>query len=41
LLAEEAAKQWTANFNPRRIEAADFVGLYEAAFNRRSDGDLV
>jgi alcohol dehydrogenase len=40
-LAEEAAKQWTANFNPRRIEAADFVGLYEAAFNRRSDGDLV
>ncbi len=41
LLAEEAAKQWTANFNPRRIEVADFVGLYEAAFNRRSDGDLV
>ena len=41
LLAEEAAKQWTANFNPRRIEVADFAGLYEAAFNRRSDGDLV
>lgn len=41
LLAEEAAKQWTANFNPRRIEVADFVGLYEAAFNRRSDGDMV
>ncbi len=41
LLAEEAAKQWTANFNPRRIGPADFVGLYEAAFNRRSDGDLV
>ncbi len=41
LLAEEAAKQWTAGFNPRRIEVADFVGLYEAAFNRRSDGDLV
>jgi len=41
LLAEEAAKQWTANFNPRRIEVSDFVGLYEAAFNRRSDGDLV
>lgn len=41
LLAEEAAKQWTASFNPRRIEVADFVGLYEAAFNRRSDGDLV
>ena len=41
LLAEEAAQQWTAGFNPRRIEVADFVGLYEAAFNRRSDGDLV
>ncbi|MEN9575845.1 MAG: hypothetical protein RL514_3700 [Verrucomicrobiota bacterium] len=41
LLAEEAAKQWTANFNPRRVEVADFVGLYESAFNRRSDGDLV
>ena len=40
-LAEDASKQWTANFNPRRCEAADFVGLYEAAFNRRSDGDLV
>jgi alcohol dehydrogenase len=41
LLAEEAAKQWTAKFNPRPLEVADFVGLYEAAFNRRSDGDLV
>jgi alcohol dehydrogenase len=41
MLAEEAAKQWTASFNPRQIEVADFVGLYEAAFNRRSDGDLV
>ena len=41
LLAEEAAKQWTAKFNPRPLEAADFVGLYESAFNRRSDGDLV
>ncbi len=41
LLAEEAAKQWTANFNPRRLAVADFVGLYEAAFNRRSDGDMV
>lgn len=27
-LAEEAAKQWTANFNPRPINAADFVRLY-------------
>ncbi|MBI3876101.1 MAG: iron-containing alcohol dehydrogenase [Verrucomicrobia bacterium] len=41
LLAEEAAKQWTVNFNPCRCEVADFAGLYEAAFNRRSDGDLV
>ncbi|MFA6545823.1 MAG: iron-containing alcohol dehydrogenase [Limisphaerales bacterium] len=40
-LAEDASKQWTANFNPRRCEAADFAGLYEAAFNRRSDGDQV
>lgn len=28
-LAEEAAKQWTANFNPRAIGADDFVQLYE------------
>jgi alcohol dehydrogenase len=31
-LAEEAAKQWTATFNPRPITAKDFIGLYEAAF---------
>ena len=31
-LAEEAAKQWTANFNPRPVSAKDFIGLYEAAF---------
>jgi alcohol dehydrogenase len=31
-LATEAAKQWTANFNPRQITEADFVRLYEAAF---------
>lgn len=31
-LAEEAAKQWTAGFNPRPVTAADFVRLYEAAF---------
>jgi alcohol dehydrogenase len=39
LLAEEAAKQWTATFNPRAITVADFVGLYEAAFAPRGDGD--
>ena len=38
-LAAEAAKQWTATFNPRDISEADFVGLYEAAFERRGDGD--
>ena len=40
-LAEEASRQWTATFNPRAITVADFITLYEAAFDRRSDGDLV
>jgi len=31
-LAAEAAKQWTAGFNPRRVTEADFARLYEAAF---------
>ena len=31
-LAEEAARQWTANFNPRPVAAAEFRCLYEAAF---------
>jgi alcohol dehydrogenase len=31
VLAQGAAKQWTANFNPRDITASDFVKLYEAA----------
>ena len=30
-LAAEAAKQWTAGFNPRPITAADLAALYEAA----------
>ena len=30
-LAAEAAKQWTAAFNPRPVAKADFVKLYEAA----------
>jgi alcohol dehydrogenase len=30
-LAASAAKQWTAQFNPRDIAEADFVQLYEAA----------
>ena len=32
-LAEEAAKQWTATFNPRSVTKEDFVRLYEAAFD--------
>ena len=31
-LSEEAAKQWTATFNPRPITSRDFAQLYEAAF---------
>ena len=31
-LAAEAARQWTASFNPRPLIAADFIQLYEAAF---------
>ena len=30
-LAEEAAAQWTAQFNPRTITAADFEAIYAAA----------
>lgn len=39
-LAEEAAKQWTANFNPRKITAREFIQLYEAAFEPRGNGDF-
>ena len=35
MLAAEAARQWTAGFNPRSVKADDFVGLYEAAFEPR------
>jgi alcohol dehydrogenase len=31
VLAEEAARQWTARFNPREIAVADFAALYRAA----------
>ena len=33
LLSEEAARQWTAQFNPRPVKAADFLGVYGAAFD--------
>jgi alcohol dehydrogenase len=29
-LAQEAAQQWTAGFNPRPVSVGDFVGLYQA-----------
>ncbi|MDB6018773.1 MAG: iron-containing alcohol dehydrogenase [Pedosphaera sp.] len=38
-LAAEAAKQWTAGFNPRPVTEADFVELYEAALQPRGDGE--
>jgi alcohol dehydrogenase len=31
-LAEEASRQWTASFNPRPVDAASLLSLYEAAF---------
>ncbi len=31
-LAEEASRQWTAQFNPRPVVKKDFVSLYDAAF---------
>ena len=30
-LAEMAAKQWTAQFNPRQLNLEDFVELYRSA----------
>jgi alcohol dehydrogenase len=34
-LAEEAARQWTASFNPRTVTIEDFAKLYEESFKRR------
>ena len=39
VMAEEAAKQWTASFNPRSITPKDFERLYQAAFQPRGKGD--
>ena len=33
MLAAEAAKQWTAGFNPRPVGEAEFVKLYQLAFD--------
>ncbi|MEO5803372.1 MAG: iron-containing alcohol dehydrogenase [Verrucomicrobiota bacterium] len=34
-LASEASKQWTAEFNPRKVTQAHLAGIYEAAFEGR------
>ncbi len=39
MLAAEAARQWTANFNPRPLSEQDFIGLFTAACERRGEGD--
>ena len=31
-LAEDAAKQWTGTFNPRKVGAAELLELYRAAY---------
>jgi alcohol dehydrogenase len=38
LLAAEAAKQWTANFNPRPVAEKDFIGLFQLALEPRGQG---
>jgi alcohol dehydrogenase len=38
-LAQEAAGQWTAKFNPRPLSPTDFAHLYRAALVDRGDGD--
>ena len=32
-LADDATRQWTGKFNPRPLQAADFVALYRRAFS--------
>lgn len=36
LLAQEAAKQWTATFNPRPVTSADFLQFYQTAFDAQT-----
>jgi alcohol dehydrogenase len=40
-MAEQAARQWTASFNPRPLSPADFSEIYAAAFTPRGNGDSV
>jgi alcohol dehydrogenase len=35
VMAQEAAQQWTASFNPRKVDTEGFVSLYEAAMEPR------
>ena len=37
-LARDAAKQWTAQFNPRPLRPEDFAALYQNAFAEHADG---
>jgi alcohol dehydrogenase len=38
VLAEEAAAQWTAKFNPRPVDRSQFEELYRAAFHEPTGG---
>ena len=37
MLADEAAKQWTASFNPRPVDRSDFAAFYEQALALRPE----
>ena len=36
VLADDATRQWTGKFNPRPLQAGDFVSLYRRAFGLES-----
>jgi len=38
LLADDATRQWTGKFNPRALQAEDFVALYRRAFSPHATG---
>jgi alcohol dehydrogenase class IV len=41
-LSTSASKQWTASFNPRLVQAADFEVLYEQLFqNSLEDSSII
>lgn len=37
-LAQDAARQWTGQFNPRSLQVADYVTLYRSALARHGSG---